>query len=96
MILSLALWFHNIKSLNTSAVSINVFWRHLNIDFYEAKDIYGNKDLVPFSRTIGQLAKSLSELDRQLPTTYVDFYARRLRCYLDRFIEEKERTIKRS
>ena len=84
-----ALWFHNIKSLDTHAVSVNVFWRHLSADFYEPKDVYGNKDLVPFSRTIGQLAKSLNELDKQLPSVYVDFYARRLRCYLDSYIDAR-------
>jgi len=88
--LFLALWFHNIKSLDTYAVSVNVFWRHLNSDFYEPKDLYGNKDLVPFSRTIGQLSKSLNELEKQLPSVYVDFYARRLRCYLDNYIKEKK------
>jgi len=86
-----ALWFHNIKSLDTHAISVNVFWRHLNSDLYEPKDLYGNKDLVPFSRTIGQLAKSLNELDKQLPPVYVDFYARRLRCYLDNYIKEKNK-----
>jgi len=91
IIFFLALWFHNIKSLDTYAVSVNVFWRHLNSDFYEPKDLYGNKDLVPFSRTIGQLSKSLNELEKQLPSVYVDFYARRLRCYLDNYIKENEK-----
>ena len=88
-----ALWFHNIKSLDSYAVSVNVFWRHLSADFYEPKDIYGNKDLVPFNRTIGQLAKSLHELDKQLPPVYTDFYARRLRSYLDDYIRAKEKKV---
>ncbi len=81
--------------MDTYAISVNVFWRHLNIDFYEPKDLYGNKDLVPFSRTIGQLAKSLNELDKQLPSVYVDFYARRLRSYLDNYITEYENKNKK-
>ncbi|CAF1448656.1 unnamed protein product [Rotaria sordida] len=88
-----ALWFHNIKSLDTYSISLNVFWRHLNIGFYEPQDLYGNKDLIPFSRTIGQLAKSLNELDKQLPPVYVDFYIKRLRCYLDNYIKEYEKKI---
>lgn len=72
---------------------MNVFWRHVNADFYDSKDLYGNKDLVPFSRTIGQLAKSLHELDKQLPAVYTDFYARRLRSYLDNYIRENEKKI---
>ena len=72
-------------------MSINVFWRHLKTDFYEAKDLYGNKDLIPFSRTIGQLGKSLNELEKQIPPVYVDFYVRRLRSYLDNYIKENEK-----
>ena len=87
----IALWFHNIKSLDTYAISLNVFWRHLKPDFYDPKDLYGNKDLVPFNRTIGQLAKSLNELDKEIPSVYADFYVRRLRCYLDNYIKEKEK-----
>lgn len=92
--LVLALWFHNIKSLDSYAISVNVFWRDLNVDFYDPKDLYGNKDLVPFNRTIGQLAKSLAELEKQLPAVYIDFYARRLRSYLDQYIEKNEKKIK--
>jgi hypothetical protein len=80
--------------LDSHAISVNVFWRHLDTNFYEPNDIYGNKDVVPFSRTIGQLAKSLNELDKQLPPVYVDFYARRLRCYLDNYIKEYEKKLK--
>lgn len=71
-----------------------MFWRHLNIDCYDPKDLYGNKDLVPFNRTIGQLAKSLNELDKQIPSVYVDFYVKRLRCYLDNYIKENEKKQK--
>ena len=71
-----------------------MFWRHLNDEFYDPKDLYGNKDLVPFNRSIGQLAKSLSEMEKQLPMVYVDFYARRLRSYLNEYIEKNEKKIK--
>jgi hypothetical protein len=40
-----ALWFHNVAS-ETFAVSVNLFWRHLPPEFYERKDLYGNRDLV--------------------------------------------------
>lgn len=88
------MWFHNVKSLENYAISVNVFWRHLPADFYDPKDLYGNKDLVPFSRSIGQLAKALSEMEKQLPRVYVDFYARRLRTYLNEYIEKKEKKMK--
>ena len=71
-----------------------MFWRHLNAEFYEPNDLYGNKDLVPFSRSIGQLAKSLAEMEKQLPTVYVDFYARRLRCFLNEHIEKNAKKMK--
>ena len=41
-----ALWFHNVVSLDFS-VAVNVFWRRLAPDMYDAKDTYGNKDPLP-------------------------------------------------
>lgn len=39
-----ALWFHNVLALEP-CISVNMFWRHLDPDFYQRKDLYGNKDL---------------------------------------------------
>lgn len=82
-----ALWFHNVKSLESWTISVNIFWRNLESEFYDPNDVYGNKDLVPFSKSIGQLAKSLNELKKQLPPVYFDFYARRLGLFIDKTIE---------
>ena len=40
-----ALWFHNVTSLNF-CVSVNLFWKQLESEQYQTKDLYGNKDLV--------------------------------------------------
>jgi len=70
-----ALWFHNTLALNPN-VAINVFWQHLDSSFYDKKDIYGNKDLVPAVQAL-QLIEKASQLLNQLPDDYKDFYARR-------------------
>ncbi|CAF0771491.1 unnamed protein product [Didymodactylos carnosus] len=87
-----ALWFHNIKSLET-AVSVNVFWRHLPIEMYESKDIYGNKDLVPFSKQFGQLTKCVNEINK-LQEPYADFYLKRMLLYMQKSIEDRKRIQK--
>ena len=46
-----AMWFHNVISLEFG-IAVNVFWRHLEEKFYDHKDTYGNKDLVPGSRAM--------------------------------------------
>lgn len=34
-----ALWFHNVLTLEPS-ISINVFWKHLQDEYYSKKDLY--------------------------------------------------------
>ena len=46
-----AMWFHNVISLDFG-VAVNVFWGHLEEKFYDHKDTYGNKDLVPATRAM--------------------------------------------
>lgn len=71
-----ALWFHNTLALDPN-VAVNVFWRHLNRDCYDTKDIYGNKDLNQASRALNLLDKAI-KLIEELPDDYRDFYARRM------------------
>ena len=75
-----ALWFHNVISLDFG-VAVNVFWRHLNKEMYDAKDTYGNKDLVPATRAMQIVDRSIKALE-ELPEDYRDFYARRIICKL--------------
>ena len=71
-----ALWFHNV--LNEEwGVAVNVFWRHLAEKHYDAKDVYGNRDVVQYTRASQCLERAMTHL-RELPAVYADFYARRL------------------
>ncbi|XP_066991715.2 tRNA wybutosine-synthesizing protein 5 [Anabrus simplex] len=71
-----ALWFHNALALDYG-VAVNVFWRHLAYDFYDKKDPYGNKDLIPGSRAL-QMVENASKLLDTLPEEYRDFYVKRM------------------
>ncbi|KAL4217029.1 tRNA wybutosine-synthesizing protein 5 [Mactra antiquata] len=74
-----ALWFHNVISLEFG-VAVNVFWKHLDDKFYDNKDTYGNKDLLPAYRANQIIDRAIKTLD-ELPEEYKDFYAR---CAIDR------------
>jgi hypothetical protein len=37
-----AYWFHNVLALEP-CIAVNIFWKHLSDDFYQKKDLYGNK-----------------------------------------------------
>ncbi|XP_068688938.1 tRNA wybutosine-synthesizing protein 5-like [Montipora foliosa] len=81
-----ALWFHNVTSLQFG-VAVNVFWHHLDPCYYDNKDTYGNKDLVPATRAMQIMDRAIKALE-ELPEEYKDFYARRIvskvkdKCYV--------------
>lgn len=77
-----ALWFHNVTSLDFS-VAVNVFWRGLDAAEYNAKDIYGNKDLRAAERAIAAAEKAAA-LVSHLPEPYRSFYAHRAALALER------------
>jgi tRNA wybutosine-synthesizing protein 5 len=58
-------------------VAINVFWKNLDPDLYDAKDPYGNKDLLPAAKSLRMLDNVIKQLET-LPAEYRDFYARQL------------------
>jgi len=74
-----ALWFHRVTSLpsetNEPSVAVNVFYNRVDID-YDAKDVYGNKDLVK-GKDAMQKASELGAMLNTLPPPYRTFYARR-------------------
>lgn len=80
-----ALWFHNVSSLDFS-VAVNVFWKHLEDKFYDPRDTYGNKDLIPAARAL-QIGERAIKALQELPEEYCDFFARQLvsrvqsKCY---------------
>jgi tRNA wybutosine-synthesizing protein 5 len=71
-----SLWFHNVLTYEP-CVAVNVFWKHLEDDLYEKKDLYGNKDLLPGDKALKSVDSILSSLS-QLPEYYREFYARKL------------------
>lgn len=71
-----ALWFHNALAL-TAGIAVNVFWKNLNDKFYDTKDLYGNRDLLPAQRSFQSLEKICKSLD-EMPEPYRKFYACRL------------------
>ncbi len=70
------MWLHNVITLSFS-IGVNIFWKHLSEEFYDKKDIYGNKDLTYALKAILFTEKSIKELN-QLPDYYKDFYTKRL------------------
>ena len=75
-----ALWFHNVLTLDKPAVSVNVFWKHLDLSFYDKRDLYGNKDLLPAIKAFHSIDE-LFDSGLSLPPEYVNFYGERLIAY---------------
>lgn len=69
-----ALWFHNVLSMDFS-VAVNIFWKHLDPEFYDSKDVYGNKDPPQVQRALQIMERALTAVD-ELPADYKDFYGR--------------------
>ncbi|GAX76414.1 hypothetical protein CEUSTIGMA_g3859.t1 [Chlamydomonas eustigma] len=74
-----SLWLHNVFSEPGSgaSISVNAFWRHLPVEFYEKKDLYGNRDLVQANQADEEVGK-VCNLLKELPGHYRAFYAQRL------------------
>ena len=71
-----ALWFHSVKSRGFS-VAVNTFFRHLPSEYYERKDVYGNKDLKPFQDALVHLKRV-----KELQSDYRKFYVEQLLEFL--------------
>lgn len=67
-------------------IAVNVFWKELDEDFYDKKDPYGNKDLLPAQQAFNAVDKALSSLSK-LPPGYREFYYYRLIAHLQKKIE---------
>lgn len=76
-----ALWFHNMKAID-AGIAINIFWKNLKDEFYDKKDPYGNKDLLPAAKAMRMLDNVWHQLDN-LPEQYRDFYGRQLIARLE-------------
>jgi len=74
-----ALWFHNVLSLEAS-ISVNIFWKHLNDEFYEKKDLYGNKDIFPAQLAMKE-ADKLCQTLASIPPYYREFYIKKITAH---------------
>lgn len=80
-----AFWFHNMKYLEFG-IAVNVFWKELDEVFYDKKDPYGNKDLLPAQQAFTALDKALANLSK-LPPSYKEFYCHRLIAHIQKKME---------
>ncbi|GBM71140.1 tRNA wybutosine-synthesizing protein 5, partial [Araneus ventricosus] len=78
-------WFHNMKYLNFG-IAVNVFWKELDPSFYDKKDPYGNKDLLPAQQAFASLDRALTVLSK-LPKGYKEFYYLRLIAQIEKKME---------
>jgi tRNA wybutosine-synthesizing protein 5 len=76
-----ALWFHNVTTLDFG-VAVNVFWRHLEAEFYDSKDTYGNKDPPQVQRSLQMVERAAKALSG-LPEEHRQFYGHRLLAHLE-------------
>ncbi|XP_064598514.1 tRNA wybutosine-synthesizing protein 5-like [Liolophura sinensis] len=84
-----ALWFHSVVSLDFG-VAVNVFWRHLDLEIYDPRDTYGNRDPIPAARAQQIVDRAVKVLE-ELPQEYRDFYARCLAArLLDKTVNKAE------
>ncbi|GFY78948.1 tRNA wybutosine-synthesizing protein 5 [Trichonephila inaurata madagascariensis] len=80
-----AFWFHNMKYLDFG-IAVNVFWKELDPIFYDKKDPYGNKDLLPAQQAFASLDKAMASLSK-LPPSYKEFYCKRLIALIQKKME---------
>jgi hypothetical protein len=80
-----ALWFHNTYAMESSVpvISINMFWKSMQGDLYDRKDLYGNKDLIPAVEAANYFAKAIESLAQipgsiHQPTSFKGFYWKKL------------------
>jgi tRNA wybutosine-synthesizing protein 5 len=72
-----SMWFHNMTARDFG-VAVNIFWKNLDGGgVYDAKDAYGNRDLLPAAKSLRMLDNVMRQLD-SLPQELKDFYGRML------------------
>eukprot|EP00760_Papus_ankaliazontas_P021906 PhM_4_TR18762/c0_g1_i1/m.4318/K15451/PPM2, LCMT2, TYW4; tRNA wybutosine-synthesizing protein 4 len=70
-----ALWFHNVTA-TSGAISVNVFWRHLDAAEYDPKDTYGNRDLPSMVAAREAIVRSVRDVASSVPVEYRAFAVR--------------------
>ncbi|KNH09561.1 leucine carboxyl methyltransferase [Perkinsela sp. CCAP 1560/4] len=67
-----ALWFHSITALSPS-IGINIFWKHLDSNYYSSNDNYGNHDLIPMIEARKKLIEQVQDAMSAVPVGYRNF-----------------------
>ena len=67
--------FHHVQFQRILTGNATHFRRNLDLDAYEKKDAYGNRDLAPAAKAIRMLDNCTRQLD-SLPEELRDFYGR--------------------
>eukprot|EP00759_Apiculatamorpha_spiralis_P037339 PhF_6_TR37209/c0_g1_i1/m.54856/K18066/TYW5; tRNA wybutosine-synthesizing protein 5 len=67
-----SMWFHNVTALDP-AISVNVFWRHLEEGAYDPKDTYGNRDLPAMVQAREKIVAAAKDIVKSVPADYRAF-----------------------
>lgn len=94
-----SLWFHNTyaKNMGTPAISINIFWKSLENQFYDRKDLYGNKDLIKASEAFSHMDRAvacireLQDSEKNDLSSYRKFYLARMIDALSEELKQQNR-----
>ena len=71
------LWLHATSPLETTSISVNVFFRNLRTGYAAGRDVYGNRDLQAYEKGRKDVAKVVQSFDN-LPAPVSRFYLERL------------------
>lgn len=72
-----SLWLHAAAPLETTSISINVFFRDLKSGYANGRDVYGNRDIQAYEKGRRDVAKITSTFSG-LPGAMRRFYLERL------------------
>ena len=67
-----SLWFHNVLAL-TPCVGINIFWRHLEKQYYDPLDTFGNRDLPCMVNARKHISAEIQNALDSVPADYRQF-----------------------
>ena len=80
-----SLWFHHVTAVQFG-VAVNVFWKHHENKFYDARDPYGNKAPPQVQKVTQSLDKAIKLLE-ELPSDFQRFYSGRVLASMEEKID---------
>ncbi|CAG0896160.1 unnamed protein product [Cyprideis torosa] len=90
-----SLWFHNVRS-QSFTIAVNTFFKTESDAFYDPKDLYGNRDLVPCQKALELQQKALKSLNVISSPTVKEFYLRQMKKMVNEALEVYETGNSRS